>query len=197
MDEKILVVNTHEFEQKVGNRPFLALPQEEVDRLYACIEVMAMDADVAAKENSVRVLVSDTVLHHNYSWLAYDHVAGVSERNELGKRTMIVPGQLFAESGDSLLFLDSSLRNSVRRQLDEVFGLPQGYEMRLVGLLNDGAGNRAPVGLVYVARLRQPGVITTENSPSQIRWSGSGQLSQEHDAYDAKTQILIDHLQAF
>ncbi|MBN1761346.1 MAG: DUF1232 domain-containing protein [Chitinispirillaceae bacterium] len=96
-------------------------------------------------------------------------------------------------------YLDESIRTTAAAIVNERFEIKAEYDLRLSGLLHDSAtafGN-SHLGLVYVAKLRQPGIIDKRSSGTGIRFSGIGEIRQNREKFDSRNRILIDHLTAF
>jgi hypothetical protein len=158
--------------------PFVALPREEIERLHAAIEVR--DASREPAEGDLR-LVACAAVHFNYSWLTYQRA---------GARSLGIEVEI-GRDGRAPLFLDDEIQGDVERALT-ARGAAQGkIDVRLGGLLI--AQDR--LGLLYLARLRQPDVAQT--GLEGLRFSGNGDLRQERAQFDAWSQVLIDNLVAF
>jgi len=189
MGEMILVVKAAELKSQVGAQRFKALPEEEIERLYACVEVLAMERDLVEHDASYMQLVAFTAIHHNYSWFTY--------RSPQRRRSMGIGGHIKAD-GEEVLFLDESLNLAALHAADEAVTVRGRCNYRLAGLLCDEPSevSRAQLGLVYVAQLRQPGVELRDLGITELRFCGMGELQQERDQFDGWSQILIDNLQA-
>lgn len=184
MANKIQVVSTDEFTQQVGKQRFKALPQEEIDRLYATVEVLTTQPELATNP-LYRMLCTYTAIHYNYSWLTY------RSDNAHGKRSLGIGGAI--EPKENPLFLEEGVLNDVMRTLEENLDMPTRPDVRLAGLIDDGDGR---LGVVYVAKLRQREVVAFENGIRDVQLCGSGELPEKRDSFDSWSQILIDHLVA-
>lgn len=161
--------------------PFVALPREEIERLHAAIEVY--EADRKPAEGELR-LVAYAAVHFNYSWLTYQRA---------GARALGMEIEL-GRGGRVPLFLDDEVQADVERALT-AWVAPRvaaagKIDLRLGGLLI--APDR--LGLLYLARLRQPGVAGS--GLEGLRFCGNGDLRQERARFDAWSQVLIDNLGA-
>jgi predicted NUDIX family phosphoesterase len=193
MSEPVLTVHTADLNALFGSRPFIALPQEEIDRLHASIEVSVTEHELAEQDPSITQLMAFVAIHHNYSWLTC--CSSDSPEQEAHARSVGFAGHLHPE-GNNGLFLDESLNASAREVIDKCLAVPMGYDIRLAGLLCDGSTRfgRMHCGLVYVARLRQPGVEDLRKGESQIRFCGTEELRQERNRFEAWSRMVIDHL---
>lgn len=77
-------------------------------------------------------------------------------------------------------------------------GIEAGYDLRLSGLLHDNSTlfGKSHLGLVFVARLRQHGLIDKSNGEAAICFSGTGELNQNREQFDPWSRLLLDHLEA-
>lgn len=197
MGEQILVVRADELKKRIDFQRFLALPEEEIHKLYASVEVFAMDRDKAEHDPTYKQLVAYTAIHYNYSWLTYRRGSSLGEARLHGNRSMGIGGHINADDHANL-FLDDHLKVAAYREVDEEVIIREKYDLRLAGLLNDDSNDvgRVHLGLVYVARLRQPDVEKREKGIAQIRFCGNGDLQQEREEFETWSQILIDNLHA-
>jgi predicted NUDIX family phosphoesterase len=53
------------------------------------------------------------------------------------------------------------------------------------------------LGLVYVVKLRQPGMSDWGNGEARTRFHGMGELQQDRDRFEQWSRIIIDHFVAF
>lgn len=157
-----------------------------------------MDHEGAERDSTWMQLWTCTVIHYNYSWLTHAPTDALVAGKPHKHRTLGIGGELKAK-GSIPLFLDDELKASVVRGLDEKGISRDRYELRLAGLLHDDSSEttRAHLGLVYIARLRRPGLEGCEHVLSSIRFCGTGELQSACDQFDAWSRILIDHLLAF
>ena len=185
-----LAVRTDELYRHVRARPFLALPREEIQRLHASVEVLPVDDDAAEGTATSKRLVTFTVVHHNYSWLTYT-------RRQQEPRWLGIMGPAHTH-GQPGLFLDDDMTAAACRCVDAELATRARFEIRLAGLINDDETEfgRGHLGLVYVARLRQPGVETHGRAVAEPRFCGSGELVLSHDQFERWSQVLIQNLQA-
>jgi len=172
---KVLVVRADEYKQLLGEHAFIGLPREEVERLYGGLEVHAMERAVVERDDELLALVTLTALHYNYSWLSI----------EGRPRSLGIVGELLAE-GEPPLFLDESLGQVAQRSLASFIEPPDAAQWRLAGLIR-----ARRLALVYVARLRQPGVVPREGS--RVRFSGHLELRAARAEFDHFSQLLIDN----
>ena len=197
MGDKVLVVRSNELARQLARRRFTALPEEELLRHHAAVEVLALERDLAEGDPTYRRLVACTMIHHNYSWLTHAHRKGVEAESSPGPRSLIISEPMRA--GDRVpLFLDDALAIAATRSVEAAVATPDGYDLRLAGLIDDdshGLGH-THLGLVYVARLKRPGVAPHERALADIVFCGTGDLRAERDRFEPWSQILIDHLDA-
>ena len=190
MDEKILTVRTQEFEEIIGLRPFKALPQEEIDRLYGSIEVNMTEHTLAEQNPSLLQLMVVTAFHYNYSWLISS--GEINEKKTETTLSMCFVNHIQSDGYDDI-FLDESIKRVASSTANHHIDIASAYDLRLAGLLLD----KLHLGLVYIFRLRQPGVIDRRNGEATIRFCGTGEIQQNRDRFDSWSRVLIDHLDAF
>ena len=197
MGEKVLVVRSDELPGPLVGQRFKALPEEEILHHHGSVEVLALDRNLAAGDRSYRQLVACTTLHHNYRWLTHAHPSLEGTSSSAQQRSLIVSDVI--RMGDRTpLFLDDLLAVAAARTVDRAVLIAGGYDLRLAGLI-DGDGDefgRAPLGLVYVAKLKQPGASARDSGISGISFCGNGDLRITRDRFEPWSQILIDHLEA-
>jgi len=182
MAEQVLVVRADEARRQLGLQRFLGLPEEEIQRLYASIEVHVMAREAAARDSSSLQLVTYTVIHFNHVWLTCLR----GPRRSLGIRAHLQADH------QSHLFLDDHPKLAARRDAEQA--VPhQACDLRLAGLIQEEAGG--DLGLVYVAKLRQA-VSLGELTVPEARLCGHGDLQRERDQFETWSQILIDNLHA-
>lgn len=182
MSEQVLAVRAEEYTEQVGARPFIGLPEEELERLHATVEVLVLDRAQATHDPAYLPLRTFTAIHYNYSWLTF-----VRSPKSLG-----IGAWIEAASGDPPAFLDHAFESVARREIENAVVLQAPCEWRLAGLIHDGQ-----LGLVYVARLRQRAVEARDPARDRLRFYGNGELSFDRAAFDAWSQLLIDNLHAF
>lgn len=180
---KVFAVRNNELHALVRQVPFLALPREEIDRLYAAIEVLAVDVSTAARADDFVALHSYVAIHHNYSWLTF---RGADDR-----RTLLLSTALVAE-GPVPLFLGEEFVGTAQRQVDAHLGFMGGCPVRLAGILQDldGGRPRPDIGLLSVARL------TSRIAMPGAEVCGHMELRHGRKQFDARSQVVIDHLEA-
>ncbi len=180
---QILAVRRHEFRAVVRPVPFVALPREEIERLHAAIEVVAVDRSTTDATGDFAALHSHIAIHHNYSWLTF--------RRQDDRRTLLLSTALTAE-GPMPLFLGDEIVGAAQRQVDEHLGSSDGCAVRLAGILQDVAGDGPPpaVGLLMIARL------TSRITMPGAECCGHMELRMTRHRFDARSQVVIDHLEA-
>ena len=178
-----MAVRSVEFQALVRRVPFLALPREEIDRLHAAIEVLAVDDATLPHKAELSTLHSDIAIHHNYSWLTF--------RGPNDRRTLLLSTALAAE-GPVPPFLGEELVVSVRRQVEERLGLNGGCEARLAGILQeiDGRQPIPRIGLLSIARLAD------RTATYGAECCGNLELRHARSQFDPRSQVVIDHLEA-
>jgi hypothetical protein len=180
----VAAVRSVDFQGLVRRVPFLALPREEIDRLHGAIEVLAVDDETLRHTGELSILHSDIAIHHNYSWLTFPGPGN--------QRTLLLSTALAAE-GPVPLFLGEELAVWARRRVEQRLNLTGGCEVRLAGILQDVDGWRPVprVGLLSVARL------TARTATFGAECCGNFELRQARSRFDPRSQVVIDHLEAF
>jgi len=180
-----LLVSSDALRGRLAFRGFLGLPAEELALLYASIEVFTVDPQIAAADPTLTQLTACTVIHHNRCWLTYETGSG--------GRSMRIGRAI--ESNEPFLFLDDGLQAVALRQADEQADLSRRSDVRLAGLLRTEAEAQVrQLGLVYVARLRQPGIET--RGIVSLRFCGEEDLRQSRAEFEPWSRVLIDSLHA-
>jgi hypothetical protein len=165
---------------------FRALPREEIARLYASVEVLALDG---APRGYTR-LVTYTAIHHNHRWLIW----GGPSAPATSKRSLVLPGDLSPAHRDTL-FLDEPMTDAARRVVLGAIAGHDDLELRLAGLLRP-EGSDDLLGLVHVAALRRPGAVTRHPAMDGASFVGVTELGQLRDELDDVSGVLVDHLVA-
>lgn len=181
MTENVCAVRADEYMQRLGTRPFIGLPREEIERLHATLDVLTIDRDAAANDAAYLTLSVYTAIHYNYSWLVHQ-----LERPSLGIREPIDAG------GEPPPFLDQAFERFARRAVQDVVTVSDACQWRLAGLVHD-----QELALVYVVRLPQRTIQLREGGGVSLRFCGNGELITERSAFDPRSQLLIDNLHAF
>lgn len=197
MGNNVLVVRSADLEQRVEVRRFKALPEEEIQRLHASVEVLCLDAEQVEQDCSYRQLVSFTAVHRNYAWLTFSQDRFRGGGPAAGDRSLGFRGN-FTASAATRLFLDDDFKADVSTQLAATLSTSGGYDLRLAGLIDDraqGVGG-ARLGFVYVARLRQPGIESRDRAITDVQLHGNSDLRRDRNLFDPWSRIVIDHLQA-
>jgi hypothetical protein len=179
----MVAVRSIEFQALVRRVPFVALPREEIDRLHAAIEVLAVDEATLRHTAEFVALHSYIAIHHNYSWLTF--------RRHDDQRTLLL-STILAPEGPVPLFLGEELVVSARRHVEERLGLDGGCEVRLAGILQEIEG-RQPlprVGLLSIARL------AGRTATCGAECCGNLELRHARSQFDPCSQVVIDHLEA-
>jgi hypothetical protein len=180
----VAAIRSVDFQALVRRVPFLALPREEIDRLHAAIEVLAVDDETLRHTAELSILHSDIAIHHNYSWLTFPGPGN--------QRTLLLSTALAAE-GPVTLFLGEELEVWARRRVEERLSLTGGCEVRLAGILQevDDPPTVPRVGLLSIARL------TARTAMSGAECCGNFELRHARRRFDRRSQVVIDHLEAF
>lgn len=192
----ILSVRKDDLQKIIGDRPFMALPQEEIDRHYASIELHPMESTDAAKDDSVVPLLALVAVHHNYSWLTYTSKPENNSNGHSVIRSLCLTGHILYD-GHNDIFLDERIKPAVTRIVTEKLSVQSGYDLRLAGLLRSASipsGLEYP-GIVFIARLRQQGAHAKHND-FDICSLGSGELQENRQLFDNCSRVLIDHITA-
>lgn len=197
MVERVLVVRTDELKQRLPVQRFKALPAEEIERLHASVEVLALDRDLAERDPGFKQLVACSAVHHNYTWLTHAHDGRGVLPAKSGGRSLLINQHLRAD-GQVPLFLDEQLAAGAACAVAAAVVIPDRFHLRLAGLIDDDRDeySRSHLGLVYVVHLTRPGVARREDGIDGIACCGMGELQQLRDQFEPWSQILIDHLDA-
>lgn len=193
MSSTIHVIDLTDYKKIVGLRPFVALPKEEIDRLYASIEIHTVNKEKAEADFQKIPLSLFTVIHFNYSWFTCHYTRdNRDDLRSLGFTDLVLPGNFNG------LFLDETLSNEANRILQNKITIQSGYTLRLSGLLfNETDLPPGPqLAVLYVARLRQTNSIVAGSSVHDIIYHNNGELQQHRDLFDPWSKIIIDHLVA-
>lgn len=180
---EVLAVSSAAFQALVRAAPFVALPREEIDRLYAAIEVLVVDDDMLRQNTTLLVMHGCIAVHHNYTWLTFPHADG--------QRTLLHSAALPVD-GPAPLFLGDDPVRWARREIEERLHIDGGCEVRLAGLLQDADGSRVPprVGLLLIARL------ASRLTGMEAECRGNLELRAGRSQFDPPSQVVIDHLAA-
>ena len=178
----MMAVRRTEFQALVRRVPFVALPREEIERLYAALEVLAVDQAMLRHESALMALHSHVAIHHNYSWLAF-------RRDR--ERTLLLSSVVWADE-PTPLFLGEPFVVAARRQVEERLLLDVRCDVRLAGILQETTDTSAPprLGLLSIARL------TERVRVSGAECCGNVELRHARSEFDASSQVVIDHLAA-
>jgi hypothetical protein len=178
-----LAVGAREFHAFVRAVPFVALPREEIDRLYGAIEVLAVDDDALRTSAGLLALHGYIAVHHNYTWLTFP-------RHD-GQRTLLLSAALPAD-GPAPLFLGDELSLWARRTVEGRLRFSGGYEVRLAGILQDAESAYVPprAGLLWIARL------ASRIASGEAECLGNVELRVARSQFDARSRVVIDHLAA-
>jgi hypothetical protein len=179
VSERIVAVRADEYLEHVGGQRYAALPREEIERLYGSVELHLLGRDALHESSGYLPLVTYTAAHYNYTWLTYQRA----------QRSLGVSGFVLA-GGEPPLFLDESLQVSARREMERAEALSAPAEWRLAGLINDGRR----LGLVYVAKLRQPWSPEQNRSAVRVQCCNNGELLAERPQFEPWSQLLIDNV---
>lgn len=197
MTDPVCVVRTEELYKLIGSQPFLALPSEEVGRYYGAIEVLAVESPRAEQDPALTRLVTYTVIHHNYAWFTYERAVALDRARPSPTRSLGLVGSLVPD-GDGMLFLEESAAQHALRSLDSSVITKDKCDLRFAGMVQGDveAEHGALLGLVHVARLRQPGVEPRDPAMCGVRFCGPLELEDEREQFDAWSQHIITKLHA-
>ena len=189
----ILVINADDFISITRARPFVALPQEEIDRLHASTELFTLPEDQAKHDPSVMQLTVLPIVHFNYSWVTLTPETTSAEKT----RSLGIPACIPSEH-ESILFLDDELTEEAERTIRNRIRFDAGYTLRLAGILYDDstAQSSSHPALVYVVRLHQAESIALANDGYSLSWCGTGELLLNRQAFDSASKIIIEHITA-
>jgi predicted NUDIX family phosphoesterase len=197
MRDTVLAVRRRDLASRVRIAHFLALPSQEVHRLYAAVEVVVVERGTVERDPEYQALVTYTAVHHNHSWLTYARVAGPCANPRVPQRSLGVPGDITAEDGTHI-FLDDWFAVAALDSARQAVVVGDTSDVRLAGLIADpsNADTCQPLGLVYVARLREPKAVERPGRSESVRFCGPGELRGQRELFDGWSRILIDHLDA-
>lgn len=193
MNTRINAIDFDEYKKIIGIRPFVALPQEEIDRLYASLEIDSLDMSEADADQKKLPLSIFTVIHFNYSWFTFKGTNNnEGHLRSLGFIDLIKPGNFNG------LFLDETLSYEARRIIGENITMKADYTIRLSGLLYHESNPPVlgQVAILYVVRLRQAHALIAGQNMHDIVYYSSGELQLHRDQFDSWSRITIDHLTA-
>lgn len=193
MKSDILVVDAAEFRNITGSRPFIALPQEEIDRLHASTELFTLPPEHTGHNSPVLQLMVLPIIHFNYSWATLQPINS-SDGNNL---SLGISDTIHSEH-ESILFLDEDINKEAEMIVRNRIHFNSGFTFRLAGILYDESTDfgRSHPAFVYVVRLHQPKSIMVTDDRFTLSWCGTGELQQRKDQYDIQSQIIIDHITA-
>ncbi|MBN1604741.1 MAG: hypothetical protein JW915_24240 [Chitinispirillaceae bacterium] len=193
MNARIHAIDFDAYKKTIGIRPFVALPQEEIDRLYASLEIDSLDMSEADADKKKLPLSIFTVIHFNYSWFTFKSTNNnEGHLRSLGLIDLIKPGNFNG------LFLDETLSYEARRIIGENITMKADYTIRLSGLLyrESTPPVRAQVAILYVVRLHQANAVIAGQNMHDVIYYSSGELQQDRDQFDSWSRIIIGHLTA-
>lgn len=195
MSEKIFTIKADDLKSHPEFHSFLGLPKEEIERYHATVDVHLLDREQVENDPAYKKLICCVAIHFNYNWLTCRRTNGPFGLN--AGLSMGLYGSV--ESGNQVnLFLDESYQSSVHKLLEREIQISGKYHVRLAGILNDDSEDfgRKHFGLVYVAKLSQPGVEGCGKGIADISFSGTGELQMNKDLYDPWSRMLIDNIAA-
>ena len=187
MSSVIQTVNEHEFEQTVGKRPFVALPQEEIDRLYGAIEVVPVHQNEVAGKSGCLPLCLFVIAHHNYTWMTC---------RKKGSNTLSLgffDNVLSQPDGD--VFLGESITAQARNVFDGHVRSNGPYDVRIAGLMYDASTKIGSprIEIACICRLRQADTVEPVEDDLDIGRMGNGELLQKQNLFDDWSRIVIEN----
>lgn len=196
MGEHILVVRTEELKKHADFQGFLPLAEDEVQRLYDAINVFGMDRDKAEHDPTFKQLIAYSAIRSGDQFLTYLRGKDLGEARLHGNRSIGIGGHINSDDSANL-FLDDHLKVAAFREVDEEVRIPEKYNLRLAGLLNDDSNDvgKVHLGLVYVADLEEPEVKKRERGIAQISFEKPDELKARREEFETWSQILIDNIQ--
>ena len=196
MGEHILVVRTEELKELADFQGFLPLSAEEVQKLYDAIDVFGMDRDKAEHDPTFKQLVAYSAVRSGDLFLAYLRGKDLGEARLHGNRSIGIGGHINSDDHANL-FLDDHLKVAAFREVDEEIRIPEKYDLRLAGLLNDDSNDvgKVHLGLVYVAELSKPEVKKRERGIARISFETPDKLRARREEFETWSQILIDNVE--
>ena len=195
MGEHILVVRTEELKKLADFQGFLPLSAEEVQKLYDAIDVFGMDRDEAEHDSTFKQLVAYSAVCSDDLYLTYLRGKDLGEARLHGNRSIGIGGHINSDDHANL-FLDDHLKVAAFREIDEEIHIPEKYDLRLAGLLNDDSNDvgKVHLGLVYVAELKKPEVKKRERGIARIAFETPEELRARREEFETWSQILIDNI---
>jgi predicted NUDIX family phosphoesterase len=196
MGEHILVVRTAELKKLADFQGFLPLAEEEVQQLYDAIDVFGMDRDKAEHDPTYKQLIAYSAIRSGDQFLTYLRGKDLGEARLHGNRSIGIGGHINSDDHANL-FLDDHLKVAAFREVDEEVRIPEKYDLRLAGLLNDDSNDvgKVHLGLVYVADLAEPEVKKRERGIARISFETPDELRARREEFETWSQILIDNIQ--
>jgi hypothetical protein len=176
--ERILAVSVADYLEQVGPNRYVGLPREEIERLYGSVQVHARSPEELRRDKGYLPLVTFTVIHYNYTWLAFERA-----QRSLGLTATV------CSHGTTPPFLDDAFARTARRSLEEAGIVSGAVDWRLAGLIRE-----SQLGLVYIARLRQHWSPHENRSGLRVVRCNNGELQTEQRRFDAWSQLLIANL---
>ncbi len=188
----VLAIRSSELSVFVQMSHFRALPAEEIERLYAAVEVHACTVAELAADVDWCPLEVGVAVHHNHRWLAFCDTA-----QPQSPRSLLLSAPAVSRRGIPL-FLDASFVDAGRELIEAHMALPGRTELRLAGLMRrePQPGARAALTLVVVARLRHAEAQAKDARLTELEFWGEGDLQRGAAEFDLATLRLIDHLAA-
>lgn len=186
MTTATLMVRASELYDRVGRRPFVALPREEIERFHAAVDLHGLRADALSADPDLLQVGTLTAIHRNHQWRAVPAAAGGLSLATYGSCDPI---------DHSGVFLAEDLGLAARRSLDPV--LPaEAYELRLAALLVHALIEPEVrwLRLVYVARLRRPFRDSCRAGVEEGAQLGHGDLLERRGELDPASRALLDNL---
>jgi hypothetical protein len=178
MTANIFAVRAAAYAQKFGTRCFAALPQEEVDRFHASLEVFSVERVECELDEVFLPLATSIALHYNFAWRATNAIP----------LSLVLSAPLAASPGDPPLFLGEEFFTFAARELELNGIAPERGHLRLAGLVKT-----TQLALVYVFRLNHHFTPPPDSLSLEF---GQAEMKEQRDKFDFTSQILIDHCEA-
>jgi predicted NUDIX family phosphoesterase len=147
--------------------------------------------DLAEVDESFKQLIPYVVLRHQGKVFHYTRGGAGGEKRLHTKRSIGIGGHISLEDGG---LAPEAYRTGMRRELAEEVELPDDYEERCVGLINDDSTpvGRVHLGVVHVLELRSPEVRSKEAALLAGGFAPVAGLRLDREAFETWSQFLLD-----
>jgi hypothetical protein len=183
-------IKATDFDKIIRKRPFIALPREEIDRLYGSIEVHPVNMNGCANNYETIRLFLFVAAHYNYSWIT------IRNKNDNTFSLGFSSPLLSSYNGD--IFLDESIITEAQKIFNDNVRVNCQFDIKMSGLLyQESIESGSPrLGVSCVCRLRQSNQVALAHEAYEIVTMSNGELIQKQSQFDSRSKIIIDHIDA-